>query len=458
MLSRKNKTKKAKITNPKSRPKKGIFRKKPKRKRPGSFSIAFQISIEELISRGIMGLLFDIAYVALFCIGVVYNAEIEVNGRFSWFRCSRLIFDRSGGIWYALKNAAVEVTSLSGTQKVFAGGFAEFLVVSAAALVLAQFCVLVHSCIVIPRKTYARLSPLFNMTEAAQALKNIDITDVDFDSGKELEIHTDKEELAGLEDAVNDLLRRTRESYKSQVRFVSDASHELRTPIAVIQGYANMLERWGREDKDILDESIASIKSESENMSRLVENLLFLARGDSGRAVLRFEQVNINRLICDIYDEFVMIDKTHEFSLDLRAEITASADPALIKQCLRILTDNAVNYSPEGTDIILRLQKRDENFFSIEVQDHGIGIKQDEIEKIFERFYRSDPARNRQSGGCGLGLSIAKWIADKHDGFFEVLSYDELGTRISLILPLNRSAKTSEGKKAETAKENELKI
>ena len=388
---------------------------------------------------GVAGLIFDVVYVALFCGAVFYNAELCVNGYFSWFRNSSLVLDRSGGIADALKTAGVEVCGSSGCVTIFAGGYAQFLVVSALVLLGVQFCVMVYSCIVIPRKTYARLAPLFNLTEAVQALKNIDITEADLDSGKELEIHTDKEELAGLEDAVNDLLRRTRESYKSQIRFVSDASHELRTPIAVIQGYANMLDRWGREDKEILAESIASIKAEAENMNRLVENLLFLARGDSGRAVIRFETVDMNRLICDIYDEFVMIDADHEFSLDLRADIKAVADSALIKQCLRILTDNAVKYSPEGTDIILRLQKRDDSHFSIEVQDHGIGIKQDEIEKIFERFYRSDPARNRQSGGYGLGLSIAKWIADKHKGYFEVLSYDELGTRISLILPLDQT-------------------
>ena len=240
-----------------------------------------------------------------------------------------------------------------------------------------------------------------------------------------------------MEEAINNLLERTRSSYKSQVRFVSDASHELRTPIAVIQGYANMLDRWGRDDKEILDEGIKSIKSEAKNMNRLVENLLFLARGDSGRNVYRPQNIDFNKLLCDIYDEFTMIDTTHEFRLDLRSDITAAADASLIKQCLRILVDNAVKYSPSGTDIILRLQKRDDEYFSVDVQDYGIGIKSEDIDKIFERFYRSDPARNRQ-GGTGLGLSIAKWIADKHGGYFEILSYENFGTRISLILPLKK--------------------
>ena len=359
----------------------------------------------------------------------------------------RFYFGGGSSISEYLRSAAVSVTNAANELvTVPVGNHMAFLGVSLIFIVMVQFILLIAACVIIPGRTYERLKPLYTMTEAARALKDIDITGSDFTSlenaitelspgSGELAIHTGKEELAGLEEAINDLLERTRSSYQSQIRFVSDASHELRTPIAVIRGYADMLERWGSKDKEILEESITSIKSEAENMSRLVENLLFLARGDSGRAIIRFEEVDINALICDIYDEFTMIDKTHEFRLDLRADIKAQADPSLIKQCLRILVDNAIKYSPEGTDIILRLQNRGDDQYSIEVQDNGIGIKQEEITKIFERFYRSDPARSRQSGGYGLGLSIAKWIADKHSGFFEVLSYENLGTRISLVLP-----------------------
>ncbi len=430
MSSKKTKNNEA----PKVRPGK-MLGPKPKRSRLGSASIAFQISVEQISGLFLLGLLGDCVYVLLYVLAVVYNATIEVNGSLATFGKTKLLFEGGSTFREYVSSAVIAVEKLEGgVQNVPAGSFAIFLAVSLAVTIAIQFLILLASCLLIPDRTYKRLAPLANITEAAQELKNFDITDSGSTDG-DFEIHTGKEELAGLEDAVNDLLRRSRDSYQSQIRFVSDASHELRTPIAVIQGYANMLDRWGREDKDILDESIDSIKSEAENMNRLVENLLFLARGDSGRAVIRFEELNVNALICDIYNEFVMIDKKHEFRLDLRSDVTAHADPSLLKQCLRILIDNAVKYSPEGTDIILRLQERDSGHFSIDVQDYGIGIKPDEIDKIFERFYRSDPARNRRSGGYGLGLSIAKWIADKHSGFFEVLSYENLGTRISLILP-----------------------
>lgn len=420
---------------------------KEKKKRPGSFSITFQISAEQLISRILGNIVTNVMYTALMFGAVAYDSIISSLGDFSHFHKLRFYFEGGKPMIDLLHSAMLDITDKAGNVvSIAVGNYAVFFFLSLLAIIVVQFISLVALCVIIPGRTYERLKPLFKMTEAAKALKNIDITGSVYSplenalselspSSDELEIHTGKEELAGLEEAINDLLKRTRASYQSQIRFVSDASHELRTPIAVIQGYANMLERWGSEDKEILDESISSIKSEAENMSRLVENLLFLARGDSGRAVIRFEELDINRLICDIYDEFSMIDKKHEFRLDLRADIKAVADASLLKQCLRILVDNAVKYSPDDTDIILRLQKRDDKHYSIDVQDNGIGIKKDEADKIFERFYRSDPARNRQSGGYGLGLSIAKWIADKHDGFFEVLSYENLGTRITLILP-----------------------
>ena len=409
-------------------------RKKAPRKRPGSFSIAFQISVEQLVFRAVETAAADILYVVLFGLAVLYDSETRAFG--SFFGLSGVSLSSSGGgLMNSLSTMVLTMTRNGETAQTDVGSYARFLFVTLLCIIFIQFIVLIAACVIIPGRTYKRLKPLYSVAEAAQALKNIDINSDLEENGGDFEIHTGKEELAGLEDAVNDLLKRTISSYQSQIRFVSDASHELRTPIAVIKGYVNMLDRWGREDKDILDESIASIKDEAENMSRLVENLLFLARGDSGRAVIRFEKLDINSLICDIYDEFTMIDEKHEFQLDLRIDVKATADPSLIKQCLRILVDNAVKYSPEGTDIILRLREWDDKHYAVEVQDYGIGIKQDEVGKIFERFFRSDPARNRQSGGYGLGLSIAKWIADKHNGFFEVLSYENLGTRISLVLP-----------------------
>lgn len=247
---------------------------------------------------------------------------------------------------------------------------------------------------------------------------------------------TGDSDLRGLENAVNDLLQRMHESYRQQVRFVSDASHELRTPIAVIQGYANMLDRWGKEDAVILDEGIQAIKSESDTMKRLVEQLLFLARGDSGRQPVRKEAVNLSELMHAVYEEFTMIDPEHEWRVETEEPLIVQGDDAMLKQAARILTENAAKYTPKEGLITLRTRRIDEKNAALEVSDQGIGIRREDVSHVFERFYRADPVRDRKTGGTGLGLSIAGWIAEQHSGYLTVVSYEDLGTRMRLILPL----------------------
>ena len=240
-------------------------------------------------------------------------------------------------------------------------------------------------------------------------------------------------DLAGVEAAMNNLLLRMRSTMRQQSRFVNDASHELRTPIAVIQGYANMLERWGKTDEKILDEGISAIKNEAEHMNYLVEQLLFLARGDSGRTALNKQPVMTNDLMREIYEESLMIDEKHRYRLrDTGDPAEVSVDPGLMKQAVRILIDNAAKYTPEGEEILLSFGRNEKGSPYLQVQDLGSGINESELPHIFERFFRSDEARS--SEGTGLGLSIAKWIVDKHGGHFEVLSRKDLGTRIRIVL------------------------
>ncbi|MEG2071767.1 MAG: HAMP domain-containing sensor histidine kinase [Oscillospiraceae bacterium] len=246
-------------------------------------------------------------------------------------------------------------------------------------------------------------------------------------------LQTGDKDLKGLETAINSLIERTRASYSQQIRFVSDASHELRTPIAVIKGYTDMLDRWGKEDEKILAESIAAIKSETDQMNQLVEQLLFLARGDSGRTKLKIQEFSLSDMLREIYDESIMIDKNHDWDIFAENEITAEGDLAMLKQACRILVDNAAKYTPLGETITLKTILDSKGAPTIVVQDNGIGIAGEDMSHIFDRFYRSDPAR--QQGGTGLGLAIAKWIVDRHEGYFEIISREQIGTRISIHLP-----------------------
>jgi two-component system, OmpR family, sensor histidine kinase ArlS len=240
-------------------------------------------------------------------------------------------------------------------------------------------------------------------------------------------------ELKSLASAINGMLDRINEAYRSQVRFVSDASHELRTPISVIQGYANLLDRWGKKDEKTLQESIDAIKDETANMKALVEQLLFLARGDNNTMALQVEYFDLSDLAEEVLRETQMIDAGHDYSSSINS-VFIHADKALVKQALRILIDNAMKYTPPGKRITLSISGV-AGKARLTVQDEGIGIAPEAVPKIFNRFYRADESRARATGGTGLGLSIAKWITERHGGHMEVLSRQDIGTRISIVLP-----------------------
>lgn len=241
------------------------------------------------------------------------------------------------------------------------------------------------------------------------------------------------EDLMGIEQAMNNLIKRMHDTYNQQARFVNDASHELRTPIAVIEGYANMLDRWGKEDEAVLDESIAAIKNESAHMKYLVEQLLFLARGDSGKNVMKFADMSLNDTMREIYEESLMIDEEHPYRFaESEENIHINGDASMLKQAVRILVDNAAKYTEKGDEIKLSVGRNEEGRPYLQVQDSGIGMAEADVQHMFERFYRSDEVRKTQ--GTGLGLSISKWIVDRHKGHFEILSRTELGTRIRIVL------------------------
>lgn len=238
-----------------------------------------------------------------------------------------------------------------------------------------------------------------------------------------------QDELKDLSKTFNNMLDRIQESYEKENRFVSDASHELRTPIAVIQGYINLLDRWGKNDKEILDEGITAIKKETENMKDLVEKLLFLARADKSTQIVNKEDFNINEVIEEVVKETKMIDDKHSISYENDGNIIINGDIKLIKEMFRIFIDNSIKYTNRGGQIkITSSLNKDKAVFSI--SDNGIGIKKEELPYIFDRFYRADKSRTKKNGGNGLGLSIAKWIVMIHNGEISVESKLNYGTKI----------------------------
>jgi signal transduction histidine kinase len=249
-----------------------------------------------------------------------------------------------------------------------------------------------------------------------------------------LSIADERQELQGLAQAINGMLDRLDAAYQSQSRFVSDASHELRTPIAVIQGYANLLDRWGKTDMAALQESIDAIKSEAQGMQALVESLLFLARGDNNSIVLDLAALDLGVLAQEVFRDTQVIDSEHVFVSDIALELWAVGDAQLLKQVVRILMDNAIKYTPAGGRIRLAASC-EADWVRLSVTDEGIGIPAEDIPHIFDRFFRSDESRARRTGGAGLGLSIAKWTVERHGGYMEVLSRKDAGAKITFALP-----------------------
>ncbi len=275
-----------------------------------------------------------------------------------------------------------------------------------------------------------RITDQKDLEDLARVISGFDTTKM----GKGIPLEQTQNELKDLAGAINEMLHRINQSYEAQVRFVSDASHELRTPIAVIQGYANLLDRWGKNDPKTLDESIHAIKSETENMQNLVEQLLFLARGDSENLPLQPEVMNLSEVGTMVIREAKLIDSKHPFQINAVDNVYLKGDPQLIKQAIRILVDNSIKYTPEGDEILLRIYYNDQKAY-IQVQDQGEGMQPEVVPRIFDRFYRSESARGGTASGAGLGLSIAKWIIEKHQGNLEVLSREGIGTRITIELP-----------------------
>lgn len=276
------------------------------------------------------------------------------------------------------------------------------------------------------------LRPIQDMTQAAAALSASNLSD-------RINIAGTKNELKDLASVINGMLDRIELSYNSQKQFVSDASHELRTPIAVIQGYANMLGRWGKTDKAVLDEGITAISQETASMKELVERLLFLARHDKKTLMLEMEDFDPAEVVSAVHRDAKLLSPAHDFELAELEPATIRGDKSMLKQLLRILADNATKYTPPGGRITLS-QRNDGTHAILSVTDTGNGISAEELPRIFDRFYRSDEARKSQASGHGLGLSIARIIVVAHGGRMKVRSKLGSGTTFSVLLPLSREA------------------
>lgn len=222
------------------------------------------------------------------------------------------------------------------------------------------------------------------------------------------------------------------ESWRKQKEFVSDASHELRTPLTVILANAELL--LEKQDETILENKVKVnyIQEEAKRMRDLVERLLFLAKSDQTQLTAHYTLVNVSQLIYELVlpMEVVAFEKQNFFDLEVVENIQATVDESLLKQLVIILLDNAMKYAAPKTNIIVRLTKQG----MLSVTNFGTVIPQDKLERLFDRFYRVDASRHKETDGYGLGLSIAQTIANLHHTKIRVISNEKEGTQFSVDL------------------------
>ena len=240
-------------------------------------------------------------------------------------------------------------------------------------------------------------------------------------------------------EALNDMMDRIDQRYQAQKRFTSDASHELKTPLAVIISYVDRLDRKGRNNPDIQDNCISVIRESAELMRRLVEDLLLLARGDSKTQKLVLRQVDLSLLVGDLARQHQEVDQNHRVVTQMQPGVSVIADADLLRRCLWVLTENAQKYTPDQGEIRISLEA-DDTQARITVADTGIGISKEDLPHVFERFYRADASRARDTGGTGLGLPIAKAIAGYHNGTLTAESAPGEGTAFTLTIPLEQQS------------------
>ncbi len=245
------------------------------------------------------------------------------------------------------------------------------------------------------------------------------------------------DEIGRLVQTMNDMIHRLHNSFAQVRQFSSDASHELRTPLTIMRGEIELALR-SEKNPDEYRRILASTLEEILRLKTIIDNLLTLGKADHGLYDMKLEEVHLDAMIHDLYDDSTMLAASKNITVELKkAEpVTMVGDKGRLRQLFLNLVDNAIKYTPVGGHVALSVERQNGSAH-IEVEDTGIGIPPQDINKIFDRFYRVDKARSREMGGTGLGLSIAKWIVELHRGAIEVQSEVNKGSKFTVRLPIN---------------------
>lgn len=251
--------------------------------------------------------------------------------------------------------------------------------------------------------------------------------------GRRVPVADARDELGRLAVTFNDMLSSLEEAYRAEQRFVSDASHELRAPLTIIQANLEFLEQ--RPDLPDVErrEMITDACNETRRLTTLVGDLLALARADAGVALQRY-RVELDRVLLDAVSDARQLLRGQRLEVGPLEPAMVEGDADRLRQLFLALLDNAIKYTPSGKRITISL-RHDAGAAIVDIRDEGVGIPPDDLPRVFERFYRADPARSRDPGGTGLGLPIAQWIVHQHGGDIQLQSEPSTGTTVHVCLP-----------------------
>ncbi|MBF1211219.1 histidine kinase [Granulicatella sp. HMSC30F09] len=254
---------------------------------------------------------------------------------------------------------------------------------------------------------------------------------------KRLIIPKKNDEFAVVSQQFNELLDKISFYISQQKHFVEDVSHELRTPVAIVEGHLKLLNRWGKDDPEVLEESLEASLAEIKRMKTLVQEMLDLSRAPQVREQYKDATAEVVDTLTQIVSNFKVLypDFTFVFDIDSKADLLSPIYRNHFEQVIIILLDNAVKYSTNRKEIIVSLSTVADQV-EIGIQDFGMGLSEEDKKKVFSRFYRVDKARSRERGGNGLGLSIAKELIEGYNGSISLTSHLDQGTVFKVKLPI----------------------
>ena len=284
--------------------------------------------------------------------------------------------------------------------------------------------------------SYQMTKPIKKIQEIISSISEENI------STKRIKVSEKNDEFAIVSEHFNELLDKISFYIEQQKHFVEDVSHELRTPVAIVEGHLKLLNRWGKDDPEVLEESLQASLVELQRMKTLVQEMLDLSRAPQVKEQYKDATTNVTEVAKQVVHNFRVLypEFTFTFDDDLKRDLWIPIYLNHLEQVVIILMDNAVKYSLDRKEIILSLSKGEEHV-EIAVQDFGMGMTEEDRKKVFSRFYRVDKARSRERGGNGLGLSIAKELIESYDGEISVTTLLNHGSIFKITLPLTKKDK-----------------